>query len=76
LDTGEHQVLIKQRVEAPHEFAELVHAEQGCDQLPLVARRPRGDAGEVVKAVLLDEAEAVFGFIWLDGLGLVFRPGR
>ena len=76
LHAGKHQVLIERGVEAAHELAELVHAEQGGDELALIARGPRGDSGEIVEAVLLDEAEAILSFVGLDGLRLAAVDDR
>ena len=76
LHAGKHQVLIERGVEAAHELAELVHAEQGGDELALIARGPRGDSGEIVEAVLLDEAEAILSFVGLDGLRFARRRRR
>lgn len=42
----------------------------------LIARGPRGDSGEIVEAVLLDEAEAILSFVGLDGLRFARRRRR
>lgn len=76
LGADEHQVLVERGIEAAHEVAELIHAKQGSDELPLIARSTRRDAGEVIEAVLFDEAEAVLRFVGLHSLGLVWCSGR
>lgn len=48
----------------------------GGDELTLIVRSPRGNAGEVIEAVLLYEAEAKLGFVGLHGLRLVRSLGR